>query len=345
MIRDLVDKTMIVTGASSGIGVETVRGLARRGARVIATARSRWRGEDALGEIKRSDPRANVELVVFDLASLADVRRGAREILERAPRIDVLVNNAGLIQQKRTTTVDGHETTFAVNHLGPFLLTLSLIDRLREAPAARVVNVSARAHTRCGGLRVRCRSAQRVAYRATAAYNHAKLANLMFTSWSSREAPGFERHRQRGSPRPCAGAVRRGRDPGASPHGIAWRLIQPRHDVPGGRSRVHHRCATEWSSPPSQVFIFEQTQRAPPSRAAQNLPLRSDLVDQRSADEGSDARLRRPNHMSRPVLQRRLERMPLIAGGSRGASSTKVVRGRETKHSRRGPHRGRFHME
>ena len=117
------------------------------GARVIVTARNADKGRTAVAALNdAAGGRQPIQLVVFDLGDLASVRRGAAEILEQAPHLEVLVNNAGLVQTLRSETVDGFETTFAVNHLGPFLLTNLLLDRLVESAPARIVNVASTAH-------------------------------------------------------------------------------------------------------------------------------------------------------------------------------------------------------
>jgi NAD(P)-dependent dehydrogenase (short-subunit alcohol dehydrogenase family) len=141
-----VTKTAIVTGGNSGIGLETAIGLARAGNSVIITARDPERGTQAVGEIKRRSGADAVDLVVFDLGSLASTRAGAAELLDRCPRIDVLVNNAGVVLTERRETEDGFESTFAINHLGPFLLTNLLLDRIRASAPARIVNVASTAH-------------------------------------------------------------------------------------------------------------------------------------------------------------------------------------------------------
>lgn len=240
--RDLAGKTMIVTGATSGIGLETARALASRGARVVVCARSPSKGEAAQREISTTTG-ASTDVVVFDLASMDDVRRGAAEILARFDRVDVLVNNAATMHPRRELTTDGFETTFAVNHLGPFLLTNLLVDRLREAPEARVVNVAARAHGRCPGLRFDDLQFARARYGATAAYNHSKLANVAFTIELARRLHGSTITTNALHP----GVVRT--ELGANGElggltGVAWRLIQPllMSPVDGAASTLH--CAT-----------------------------------------------------------------------------------------------------
>jgi NAD(P)-dependent dehydrogenase (short-subunit alcohol dehydrogenase family) len=139
-------KTCLVTGATSGIGKETAVRLATLGATVIIVARTAARGETAGEDIRRRVPRARVEAVTADLSSLAQVRRLAQEVLARYDRLDVLVNNAGVIMTRRALTADGLETTFATNHLGPFLLTNLLRGRLERSAPARVVTVSSGVH-------------------------------------------------------------------------------------------------------------------------------------------------------------------------------------------------------
>jgi NAD(P)-dependent dehydrogenase (short-subunit alcohol dehydrogenase family) len=118
-VPDMTGKTVVVTGGNSGIGYETAAALGAAGARVLVTARDADRGRAALSSLtQRLDGSGQLQLVVFDLADLSSVRRGAAEILELAPHLDVLINNAGLVLSERRETVDGFEATFAINHLG-----------------------------------------------------------------------------------------------------------------------------------------------------------------------------------------------------------------------------------
>ncbi len=139
-------KTCLVTGATSGIGKETALRLATLGATVIIVGRDAVRGESAGDEIRRRVPLAQVDTVTADLSSLAQVHRLAEEVLARYDRLDVLVNNAGVISTGRQLTADGLEVTFATNHLGPFLLTNLLRGLLERSAPARVVTVSSAAH-------------------------------------------------------------------------------------------------------------------------------------------------------------------------------------------------------
>ena len=138
--------TCLVTGATSGIGQETALRLAMLGATVVIVGRDAARGAAAGAEITTRVPDASVEVMTADLSSLAQVRRLAGEFLDRHGRLDVLVNNAGVISPRRRLTADGLETTFATNHLGPFLLTSLLGGLLERSAPARVVTVSSAAH-------------------------------------------------------------------------------------------------------------------------------------------------------------------------------------------------------
>jgi NAD(P)-dependent dehydrogenase (short-subunit alcohol dehydrogenase family) len=180
---DMTGKTVVVTGGNSGIGLETAAALAQMGARVVLTARSASRGQAAVQALAdRSSGARPVELVVFDLADLSSVRAGAAELLERCSRIDVLVNNAGLILTERSETVDGYESTLAINHLGPFLLTNLLLPRLIESAPSRIVNVASTAHNaaRKGMPFDDLQSTGR--YAPMRVYGESKLANMLFTT-------------------------------------------------------------------------------------------------------------------------------------------------------------------
>jgi NAD(P)-dependent dehydrogenase (short-subunit alcohol dehydrogenase family) len=190
-VPDMEGKTVVVTGGNSGIGLQTALALGVMGARVVITARNRERGQAALATISEQIAgKGSVELAVFDLADLSSVRTGASELLERCPRIDVLVNNAGLILQARTETVDGYESTFAINHLGPFLLTTLLLPRLLASAPARVVNVASTAHNQArkgipfDDLQSRGR------YSGMRVYGESKLANILFTNELARRLDG-----------------------------------------------------------------------------------------------------------------------------------------------------------
>jgi NAD(P)-dependent dehydrogenase (short-subunit alcohol dehydrogenase family) len=187
---DMTGKTVVVTGGNSGIGRSTAVALAGAGARVLITARDHGRADAAVDEIKRRSGSASVEHVVFDLSSLASVRSGAAEILARVDRIDVLVNNAGVVLSERRETVDGLETTFVVNHLGHFLLTDLVLDRIKTSAPSRIVNVASTAHRSARrGLDFDDLQAER-GYRGMQVYARSKLANIYFTTELARRLAG-----------------------------------------------------------------------------------------------------------------------------------------------------------
>jgi retinol dehydrogenase 12 len=144
----MTGKTCIITGANSGIGLETARGLAQMGAHVVLVCRNPEKGRAAVADIQRGSPGAPLDLLIADMSSQASVRGLAAQILEKYPRLDVLINNAGTAITQRALSVDGIEMTIAGNHLGAFLLTLLLLERLKASAPSRIVNVSSEAQRR-----------------------------------------------------------------------------------------------------------------------------------------------------------------------------------------------------
>ena len=142
MSASAAERVAVVTGASSGIGLYTALGLARSGMRVVMTGRDRGRTEAARRFVTEQSRSDRVEIALGDFSRLAEVRRLADDILSRCQRLDLLVNNAGLLSPKYRLSGDGFELTFAVNHLAPFLLTNLLLDRLRASAPARIVTVA-----------------------------------------------------------------------------------------------------------------------------------------------------------------------------------------------------------
>jgi NAD(P)-dependent dehydrogenase (short-subunit alcohol dehydrogenase family) len=171
-------KVALVTGGTSGIGKATAMALAAMGADVVVVGRDRERGERAAEEI-RAQTGGRVDLALADLSSQAEVRNLAEEFKRRYDRLDVLVNNAGLVQSTRTETVDGLESTFAINHLAPFLLTNLLLDVLKKSAPSRVVTVSSEAE-RWGNIDFDDLQSKKK-YRGFPVYGMTKLANIMFT--------------------------------------------------------------------------------------------------------------------------------------------------------------------
>lgn len=178
-VPDQRGKTVVITGANSGLGLETARVLAGRGAEVVLACRSRERGERALASLRAEYPSATLKVMSLDLASLASIREFADAFLEEHARLDVLINNAGLMAIPFGTTADGFEMQLGTNHLGHFALTGRLFERLAVTGNARIVTVSSHAH-RMGRIQWDDLMSQR-RYDKWAAYGQSKLANLLFT--------------------------------------------------------------------------------------------------------------------------------------------------------------------
>ncbi|MBI3691950.1 MAG: SDR family NAD(P)-dependent oxidoreductase [Mycolicibacterium aromaticivorans] len=178
-IPDQTGRTAVITGANTGLGYETARALAAKGAHVVLAVRNLDKGKAAADLIARRYPGADVSVQELDLTSLASIRAAAEELRARHDRIDLLINNAGVMMTPKQTTQDGFELQFGTNHLGHFALTGLLLDRVLAAPASRVVTVSSNGH-RFGRIRFDDLQSER-SYNRTAAYGQAKLANLLFT--------------------------------------------------------------------------------------------------------------------------------------------------------------------
>jgi NAD(P)-dependent dehydrogenase (short-subunit alcohol dehydrogenase family) len=189
MTTDMQGKTVLITGGNSGIGKETAVALARAGAAVVFTSRDPHRGEQAAADIRQRSG-ADVHVMPLDLASFASIRAFAADFLQRYERLHVLINNAGLILSQRTETREGFETTFGVNHLGHFLLTDLLLDRIKASAPARIINVASRAHRSARkGLDFDDLQLTR-RYSGMQAYARSKLANIYFTRELARRLEG-----------------------------------------------------------------------------------------------------------------------------------------------------------
>jgi NAD(P)-dependent dehydrogenase (short-subunit alcohol dehydrogenase family) len=187
---DLRTKTVVVTGASSGIGRETAVALACGGAKVIITARDLERGQAALDEVRTRSDGGQVQLRMLDLASFASIHEFAAGLLADEPRLHVLVNNAGLVLSERLTTDDGLERTFGTNHVGPFLLTELLRPRIEQCAPGRIINVASIAHhaARRGIDFEDLQTEQR--YSSLKAYSRSKLANILHARELARRLDG-----------------------------------------------------------------------------------------------------------------------------------------------------------
>ncbi|MCB9644725.1 MAG: SDR family NAD(P)-dependent oxidoreductase [Myxococcales bacterium] len=180
-VPDLEGKVVIVTGANSGIGFEATKEMARKRAKVVLACRDASKAEKALASIQKDIPDALVEFMKLDLASLASVRDFAQAFQKKYDRLDVLLNNAGIMMVPYGKTEDGFERQFGTNHLGHFALTGLLLDHIKKTPGCRVVNVSSNGH-RMGKMNFQDMMYEGgKGYSSTLAYGRAKLANLLFT--------------------------------------------------------------------------------------------------------------------------------------------------------------------
>ncbi|MFE3828222.1 oxidoreductase [Streptomyces sp. NPDC059092] len=179
-VPDQHGRTAVITGANTGIGFEVARILARRGAAVVLACRTPAKAADAADRIRTAAPGSTVTTLRLDLASQESVREAAEELRARHERVDLLINNAGMLgSRERTVTEDGFEATFATNHLGVFAFTGLVLDRLLPVPGSRIVTVSSIVH-RYATLDFDDLHSLRT-YRRDAVYGRSKLANLMFT--------------------------------------------------------------------------------------------------------------------------------------------------------------------
>ena len=215
------EQTAVVTGASSGIGLHTALGLARTGMRVVMAGRDRARTEAARHFVAERSGSDRVEIALADFSRLAEVRHLADEILATNTRLDLLVNNAGLISPKYRFSLDGFELTFAVNHLAPFLLTNLLLERLKASAPARIVTVASEAHR---GHRLNfSQLAQPPDWGILRAYGRSKLCNILFTRELAARLEGF------GVVATCLhpGGVATAIGQRGGPTELIWRLIKP----------------------------------------------------------------------------------------------------------------------
>lgn len=185
-IGDQTGRIAVITGANRGIGFFTALGLARKGANVVLACRDWAMAVAASGRIRSLVPLASVQIAMLDLGDLVSVRAFAKEVVENTPRVDLLVNNAGVMAAPLSYTVDGFESQFGINHLGHFALTGLLLDHLESAPCPRVVTVSSMAHHR-GRIDFDNLDAS-LGYHRVGAYSQSKLANLLFSAELARRA-------------------------------------------------------------------------------------------------------------------------------------------------------------
>ena len=180
-VPDQSGRVAIVTGSNTGLGYETARVLAQRGADVVLAVRDTGKGETAAATIRQSAPSANVTVHALDLGSLDSVRTSGAELAAAYPRIDLLINNAGVMYPPKSTTKDGFELQFGTNHLGHFALTGLLLKNVLAVPNSRIVMVASMAHDIQAKIDFDDLQWERRRYSRVASYGQSKLANLMFT--------------------------------------------------------------------------------------------------------------------------------------------------------------------
>ncbi len=188
-IPDQRGRVAVVTGANGGLGLETARELARKGAHVVMAVRNQQKAQDAVADIQTSVPDAALELVSLDLGSQDSVRAAAEQILREHDRVDLLVNNAGVMGIPEQKTVDGYEMQFGVDHLGHWTLTAQLLPALARTAGARIVTVTSTAHHMGRAVDVQ-NPHLNGHYRPWRAYGQAKLANFHFGLGLQRELAG-----------------------------------------------------------------------------------------------------------------------------------------------------------
>lgn len=176
-VPDQTGKTIVVTGANTGLGFEAAKTLASKGARVLLGCRSQSKAQAAKNNILATFPKADVVIVELDLGCLASIQKAAEQI-NQEPRLDVLINNAGIMVPPLEYTQDGFESQFGVNHLGPFALTALLLDKIRATANARIVSTTSVAH-RSGKINFNDINAKK-SYSAIKRYSQSKIANLYF---------------------------------------------------------------------------------------------------------------------------------------------------------------------
>ncbi|MGV0836712.1 SDR family NAD(P)-dependent oxidoreductase [Mycolicibacterium thermoresistibile] len=179
-VPDQTGRIAVVTGANTGIGYEAAQVLAERGAHVVLAVRNLDKGKRAVDRIVSAVPHADVTVQQLDLTSLDNIRRGADELRAEYPRIDLLINNAGVMYPPKQTTSDGFELQFGTNHLGHFALTGQLLDNILPVDGSRIVTVASMAHRNMADIHFDDLQWER-GYNRVAAYGQSKLANLMFT--------------------------------------------------------------------------------------------------------------------------------------------------------------------
>lgn len=298
MTRPLTEQTVLVTGASSGIGRETARALARAGATVVLVSRASGPGAAVTDGLRRETGNDRLHFLGADLSSLAEVRRLAAAFNARFGQLDVLVNNAGAFFPSRTLTADGYETTFALNHLSYFLLTQLLLGKLLQSPAARVVNVASSAEAFGRTFFDDLMLSEN--YGGWRAYSQSKLANVLFTYQLARALADTPVTVNALHP----GTVATGFGGGSGgPIGLVFKLARPFLKTPaqGAQTAIHLASAAEVAGVSGRYFSDRKptsSSRRSHDRAAQGrLWRRSRELVGLSESEAEPLRRAVPEHL------------------------------------------------
>lgn len=266
---DLSDRHVVITGANTGIGKETARALARRGARVTMLGRTEAKTRPVIDELAREAGHDRFGFVALDLGDLASVRACAAELVKRGDAIDVLINNAGLAGP-RGLTKDGFELAFGTNHLGHFLLTREVLPLLARGRAARVVNVASASHYQAKRIDWDALRKPTSSVTGMPEYAVSKLSNVLFTAELARRQPGLGVHALH--PGVIASDIWSRR----IPRPVAWlmtRFMKSTED--GARTSIH--CATSPDLAGISGRYYTDCKEKRPSRLAQDTALAAEL--------------------------------------------------------------------
>lgn len=268
----LAGKVCLITGANTGIGRATAVEIARRGAQVFVACRSVEKGNEAVALVKRESGNEAVELLKLDLGSLASVRQAAAAFLARDLPLDLLINNAGVAGQ-RGLTADGFELHFGTNHLGHFLLTELLLDRVKAAGTARIVHVSSKAHYDAPGIDFDILRRSTKSITGLPEYAVSKLANVLFSAELARRLAGTGVTSYALHPGVVASDAWR-RIPWPFRSLVTWRMLS---NEQGAETSIH--CATSEQAGKETGLYYDHSRVKEPSKPGQDTALAKQLWD------------------------------------------------------------------
>ncbi len=244
-------RVCLITGASNGIGEATALGLAAMNARVVMVCRNETRGRAAINRIRQSTPLGQLDLLIADLSSQAQIRELAAKVRSDYPSLHVLINNAGIFRPRRELSVDGIELTFATNHLAPFLLTQELLGLVQASGEGRITTLSSKLHER-GKIDFENLELSR-GYSGLKAYSNSKLANVLFTYELAKRLEGTGVTANAVHP----GGVATGISNGAGFFGLLWKILRPILRTPeqGAETSVYVASSQEVDAVSGKYFV------------------------------------------------------------------------------------------